>query len=145
MRHALDGAGAIFRAAGVAVAWIDCPLRGAADARCQTPLAPDEIAIRIVRLAPPAGQAGNVPLADAMIDRQRHSGVLATIYFDRVAAFALTARADVGVLLGRTAAHEIAHLLAGTDHHDAAGLMRPVWTVNELRHGSPGAWVLPAR
>lgn len=145
MREALDGAAGIFGAAGITVTWIDCPARHAADARCRAPLSAGELAIRVVRMARSAPQAGAVPLADSLIDPRLRSGVLATIYFDRVAALALAARTDVGVLLGRTAAHEIAHLLAGTDHHDAAGLMRPVWTVNELRRASPGAWELPAR
>lgn len=144
MNDALDGAAEIFRAVGVTVTWIPCSAREAADARCRVPLGDGEVAVRFVRLPPPAWQTGNVPLADSLIDRRLRSGVLATVYVDRVAAFAATSRTGVGVLLGRTVAHEIAHLLAGTDHHDASGLMRPVWTAQDLRRAPPSAWTLPA-
>lgn len=139
LHRVLAGVPEAFGRAGVTVSWVDCSTAAAA-ATCAAPLGAGELAVRVVALPLPAGHAGNVPLADALIDRHLRSGVLATIYFDRVEMLAHAAGADVGVLLAHTIEHEIAHLLAGTNHHDGKGLMRPVWTVNDVRRNRPDSW-----
>ena len=57
-----------------------------------------------------------------------------------VILFAGAAAARVGVnagtLLGRLMAHEIAHLLLGTDYHGDAGLMRAEWPDDALTHAA---------
>jgi hypothetical protein len=131
--EALSGVSTALTGAGVTVRWTQCPTRGHVDPACGTPLGAGELAVRIVMLPAPDKLAGNVPLADSLIDNERHQGVLATIYFDRVQGMALTAGTSVGVLLGRTIAHEIEHLLAGNDAHETTGLMRGTWTAHDLR------------
>lgn len=142
-RQVRSGVADTFGSAGVEVTWLDCS-SGAA-AACRAPLGAGELTVRIVTLPAPAGHDGPVPLADALIDRRLKSGVLATVYFDRVQTVAQNAGTDVGDLLAHTVAHEIAHLLAGTDHHDSGGLMRPVWTVRELRRNESGTWAFEPR
>jgi len=41
--------------------------------------------------------------------------------------------AGSGVFLGHVMAHEIAHVLAGADHHSAEGLMKAQWGKADIR------------
>jgi len=43
-------------------------------------------------------------------------------------------------LLGRAVAHEIGHLLMGTNQHSASGIMRARWSRCDLRRGQPDQW-----
>ena len=43
------------------------------------------------------------------------------------------------VLLGHVMAHEIAHLLLGTNSHSASGIMRAHWYAQELASADRGA------
>jgi hypothetical protein len=127
-------AAALLDAAGIETEWIEC---GTAP-RCQRPLTRDEVAVRLVRLrTPPSSRA--LPLGESLIDPQQGSGTLATIYLDRVEWLARAGGTEPATVLGRAIAHELAHLLVGTHEH-GTGLMRPLWTENELRRGWPVDW-----
>jgi hypothetical protein len=86
-----------------------------------------------------AGDDARAALGDAIVERSA-GGVLATVYFDRVATLANTAHTDVAIVLGRTIAHEIAHLLMRTAAHSQCGVMRPRWTPREIRRNSTRDW-----
>jgi hypothetical protein len=47
---------------------------------------------------------------------------------------------DAPELLGRAIAHEIGHLLLRAPGHAQSGLMRPLWTDEELSQNRPGDW-----
>jgi hypothetical protein len=47
---------------------------------------------------------------------------------------------DVHLLLGRAMVHEVGHLLLGTSRHAAHGLMRAVWSREDLRDGGERQW-----
>ena len=49
---------------------------------------------------------------------------------------------DEGELLGRVIAHEIAHLLLGTNSHSDRGLMRGGWKASELARQPKSEWGL---
>jgi hypothetical protein len=74
----------------------------------------------------------------------RGTGTLATIYLDRVEWLALVAGVDAGTVLARAIAHEIGHLLLGTTAHSRHGLMRPVWSREELIRGRATDWLFQA-
>jgi hypothetical protein len=76
-----------------------------------------------------------------MLDTRTGSGVLATIYFDRVQWLAHESGTDSRVLLGRAIAHELGHLLLASTAHGAAGLMRALWSGEEIRRGSARDWL----
>ena len=134
-RAALDHARKTLEAASVDVTWRLC-----GPSPCDAPMAPGELAIRIVRSALPQGYQGTVPLGDALVDRNTGVGVLATIYFDRVLWLAARADADSRVLLGSAIAHELGHLLLATTSHGPAGLMRELWSQEEVRRRYPSDW-----
>ena len=134
-RAALDYAKKTLEAANVDIIWRVC-----ATSSCDAPMAPGELAIRIVRSPLPERRTGHVPLGDAMVDRVKGVGVLATIYFDRVVWLANEAGVDSRVLLGNAIAHELGHLLLATTSHGPVGLMRALWSKEEVRRGVSTDW-----
>jgi hypothetical protein len=135
-RQALDHARKALEAASIDVVWRTCP----AHPPCDAPMAPGELAIRIVRSPVPPRYTGTLPLGDAMIDTRAGTGVLATIYVDRIEWLAREAGADRRALLGRAIAHELGHLLLATTTHGPVGLMRAQWSQEEVRRGQPRDW-----
>lgn len=125
-------------AASVTVSWKECDGAGPA---CRTPVTRGELVVRIVRAPAPAWARGSLPLGDAFVDRGTRSGVLATIYADRVQLLAASAGIDAATLLGRAIAHELGHLLLATNAHATRGLMRPTWSRDELRNSRGADWI----
>jgi hypothetical protein len=134
-RQALEHARTTLEAASVDVAWRICP-----SSACDAPMAPGELAIRIVRAAVPPRYDGTLPLGDALIDTHARAGVLATLYIDRIEWLAHQAGTDRRTLLGRAIAHELGHLLLATTTHGPVGLMRAYWSREEVRRGQPRDW-----
>jgi hypothetical protein len=99
-----------------------------------------ELALRIVRSAVQGNYEKELPLGDALIDTRAGAGVLATIYFDRAEWVATQTGAVRSHLLGRAIAHELGHLLLTTNAHGVVGLMRPVWSQDELRRDRAQDW-----
>jgi hypothetical protein len=129
---ALETARAILGGAAIDVVWREC---GA----CDEVLGPHELIVRI--LAAPA-QAEPGSLGYSLLDLQQRRGTLATIFADRVESMAAAAHFDPGVLLGRTIAHEVTHLLMGTTEHSPHGLMRARWDLRELERDLQRDWML---
>ena len=143
LRGALAATRAVLSAVAVDIDWRDCSTPGASTA-CNGSLAPGELALRVTRMPVPHGYAGRLPLGDALIDGSSGKGVLATIYYDRVAWLAEASATPVMQLLARAMAHEIAHLLIGSHRHDEKGLMRPVWRREDLERNRAEDWELTA-
>jgi len=135
-RQALDLARKTLEAASVDVIWRMCP----ASPACDAPMARGELAIRIVRAPTPLHETPTLPLGDALIDTRTGTGVLATVYVDRIVRLAANAGVDGGALLGHAIAHELGHLLLSTTTHGPVGLMRAYWSQEEVRRGQPRDW-----
>lgn len=143
MRTARQIASAILGRAGIQAFWLECALPGAvtADDPCTQPLKRNELLVRILA----AGSADRRPRADtlgfAFVDVDAGTGSLATVYADRVAMMAQEAGIASAELLGRTVAHEIGHLLLGTNQHAPHGLMRASWSGADLRRNRATQWL----
>jgi hypothetical protein len=133
-RAALDVARSAFQAASVGIVWKICAQGG-----CDTPLAATDLAVRLVL----AGDTrpGVRALGEALIDRHTRTGVLATVYVNRTLRLARELGIDHGRLLGRTVAHEVGHLLLASTTH-GSGLMREVWSHDELLRPRRDDWIL---
>ena len=143
LQTAVATATGILEASGLEMAWHACEValvRNAAHP-CAAPLGANEIAVRIVRLTTDAGYRGELPLGYSLVDTATRSGTLATIYLDRVAWLSEAAGVDRDVVLGRALAHEVGHLLLGTNAHSQAGLMRAVWSCEALQRNMRRDWL----
>jgi hypothetical protein len=137
---ALRAAAGVLAAAGINTTWVLCGSGGSA-AGCETPLAATEVSVRLTRLPAEPNAHGLLPLGYSLVNTQAGEGKLATMFIDRVEWLAKQAGADSATLLGFAIAHEIGHLLLGTNAHAAKGLMRAVWSRNELQHARNSDWL----
>jgi hypothetical protein len=146
---ALTLAATALRPAGVELTWRTCAGAIGSD-RCETTPSPGELILRVVRSTPGSDTArthaarlrspAGLPLGDAFVDVRSRTGVLATIYFDRVLLLAGESGIDAATLLGHAIAHELGHLLLGSNGHARHGLMRSTWSSDELRRSRPADW-----
>lgn len=81
-----------------------------------------------------------VGVGTSLIDPVLQAGRLATVYVDQVDAMARRSNTDRVAILSRAIAHEIGHLLLGTTEHTRSGLMRGIWTAEELRRNQVEDW-----
>lgn len=128
-------ASAILLAADVPTSWPDCA------AACPYAMGPAEIAVRFQRTPVAERFRRDTPLGYAYVDPRRREGALATIYLDRVDALAAATGINRRIVLGRAIAHEVGHLLLGTNGHSDSGLMRAVWTQRALQANRPSDWM----
>jgi len=141
---------------------------------CTMRLTRDELAVRLVRLAGTPSARGQLSLGYSLLDMSAGGGTLATVYVDRVEWLVGRARnsqlpipnlqddregrlgswklevgssskgAAAASVLGFAVAHEVGHLLLGTNAHAAAGLMRAVWSRSDLQRNDPADWLFTA-
>lgn len=134
-RRAVERATDILADAGVQVDWRDCsPRTGERHSSCHESPKPGELVVRLVRQP---GSRHLRALGEALVDTATGTGILATVFVDRIEQFAARARADVESMLGRVMAHEIGHLLLGSTAHSDTGLMRESWSAGDAarKHG----------
>lgn len=143
---------AIMTDAGITIEWRDCSHDGDRT-RCREPRGTHDLIVRVVPRhveaanAPPAGSNdgavatdGGLHLGFAVLDTDTRTGVLATVYHDRVLATSSRTHLAYSDLLGRAMAHEIGHLLLHAAGHGPSGLMRAVWTEDELTRNQRTDW-----
>ena len=151
---ALRAATGVLAAAGIDITWLPC---GRAEAStnppaCAAPMAHDELSVRLVRLAGTPSARGELRLGYSLVDTSLAEGALATVYVDRVEWLvrqaggdgATVRGCDGATVLGYAIAHEVGHLLLGTNHHGSAGLMRAVWPRSDLQRNDPADWLFTA-
>jgi hypothetical protein len=133
---ALRAAEHAIASADVRVHWRDCS-RGGAAHPCRGVRDAGELVVRIMPTSVP-GDARELGMAS--IDSSGRTAVIATVYYDVVRRVSTRTGLDTEALLGRAIAHEIGHLLLGAPGHGRSGLMRPLWTDDELTQDRPGDW-----
>jgi hypothetical protein len=153
--HANTRAAAILTAAsitadaGLVIDWTDCS-RGSHSGACNGLRGRDDLIVRIMPVA--AGSPGLLirdqsreALGFSVVDPVVGAGAIAMVFLNRVLAMAQRSGIDPGRLTGRVIAHEIGHLLLGSTAHSPSGLMREVWTDDELARNRPEDWVFTER
>jgi hypothetical protein len=137
LTHSEDVATVIFRRAGVNVIWIDCSLYVASidkSPACRQPMNRAEFAVRIIdrswrqkSLAEFDGTGLALPCTRDLV------GCTVYIFYDPISQWAEDRDISASAVLGHAIAHEVGHLLLGTDSHARAGIMRGLWTHADLR------------
>ena len=131
----------IFRRAGIELRWRACPGvddgAGIADDVCMERLQPREMIGRLVT-------GGHVPsgqvFGQALVIDGTHTSTMATVFADRISMTASRLSIDRATLLGRTLAHELGHLLLGSNSHASYGLMRGMWSDAVMRSDTGCEW-----
>jgi hypothetical protein len=139
---AIKQANEILADAGVMVDWRDCGRRADGEpAGCEVHRGRADLVIRVMH----GGLDSDTEMAHALgfsvVEANTGAGALATVFVNRVEPVARRAGADRATLLGRTIAHEVGHLLLGTNEHSEEGLMRELWTDVELARNRRQDWV----
>jgi hypothetical protein len=149
---AIETASTIVARAGIAVEWYDCTENGRRPACRDTRRSGNFIARLMPTITPGTPLRSAVaaldtqgdtepPLGFAVIDPDTHGAKMATVFHDRVDAVARRTSVARSELLGRALAHEVGHLLLGVRGHSRTGLMRAVWTDEELTRHRPSDWM----
>ena len=130
-------AGRIVDAAGVQIIWVECPTRSvttSAEARCSRTLESADIMLRV--LPPPAQHRLKADVFGFAI-----SPILASVYCDSAVRLAVEeeyVEFDARTILGYVIAHELGHLLLGSNSHSSGGIMRSPWGPKQVREALMG-------
>ena len=153
---AIRTAAAVVAEAGVRADWHDCTVN-IPGGRCDRPRDARGLIVRLLPtfhsgLIAPRGavetrhnpDASGLILGWAVVESSSGAGTLATIFMDRMQAVVSRTNVPPALLLGRAIAHEVGHLLLRTSAHSRDGLMRDVWTDEELALDRPADWLFAA-
>lgn len=120
----------IFSASRIHLRWVDCS---------QTPVChhvpgKNEFVLSIV----PEGKTSSELVYGVAFLGPGGEGKYADIFFRRVEAAAIESGLSLQRLLGAVAAHELGHLLLGTNAHSYEGIMAPKWSKPVLQRMEMG-------
>ena len=130
----------IFEDAGIELIWLECPVseddpRQPPDCRRQP--GPTLLMLRILpRRREHDGAALSEPFGIARVNQR--GGVYADLFYSGIERLGSGTELDLPRLFGSLAAHEIGHLLLGTHSHSRRGIMRALWSKNDLRQAALG-------
>ena len=130
----------IFRQAEIEVNWLNCKvpaINEEASRACREAVFPEHLHLRIVRKS--FGLKSEA--MGISFQASDGSGCYADLFYEPMEQLHQSDSTDVASLLGHVAAHEIGHLLLGTNSHSAAGIMHAHWTASELASARVGALV----
>lgn len=131
LQHAEGEAARILGEARIHVDWIDC----AQVATCHHVPGRNEFVLSIVA----DGKTSSELVYGVAFLGPAGEGKYADIFFRRMEAAAMETGANVPRLLGTVMAHELGHLLLGSNAHNFEGIMSPVWKTSVLRRMEMGS------
>ena len=121
LREAEDRASLIFRKTDVEIEWADCPLNDEDPSlypKCPAILDATQLSLRIFAKTATKVDVGGEAFVAARI---------ANIFWNRVEERAQALKAPAPRFLAHTVAHELGHLLLGSNSHSPAGIMTARW------------------
>jgi hypothetical protein len=136
----------ILKQAGVETAWVDCPVSPGQLQNypaCQAKMGTTDFALRILTRSMAAKlSTSNDPLGFTQHCPDDERGCVVNIFYARVDELASQVVDDVAFqgedtraarILGHAMAHEVGHLLLGPKAHSPVGIMRGIWSPDDLR------------
>jgi hypothetical protein len=128
----------VLRRASVESIWINCPVPNTPEANpeCSQPPNPSRLNLTIVPRW--AGRALTSDTLGLALEGEGF-GSYCYLFQERVDELAAAAHISPDRLLGSAMAHEIGHLLKGSNSHSPQGLMSAHWYANELRNVAMGS------
>jgi hypothetical protein len=125
----------IFREVGIQIEWRECLLSSAeivTFSDCQPNLGPTDLHLRIVPQFDPTGTPFRKTDLGFALPCQE-GGIHASVFYHRVQEIAKAGLAAPPQILGHALAHEIGHLLLGSNSHSPQGIMRADWGEGDLK------------
>jgi hypothetical protein len=123
----------IFRKGGVEVVWVANTLL---DEGSYT-LEQIDLILRVLPQAR-ATLPSRTALGEALPCQSSREGCIANVFYSRVWDCAERGNSPLKQVLGHALAHELGHLLLGSNSHSARGLMRDKWQRTDLRRAAKG-------
>lgn len=123
--------------AGLRTVWLDCPATGHSTAvsqdPCQESLEVSDIVLRVLS-EPIRNRFQDTVFGFAVVP------AVASVYYDYALRRAKSddAEFEVPIILGCVIAHEVGHLLLGSNSHSGSGIMQRRWERKEMRHAMTG-------
>jgi hypothetical protein len=131
-------AGTIFRQAGVEVLWANCDLpaeEAEIASSCHVTEFPRHLQLSIARRSKDLTES----ILGVSFLAEDGSGCYSDVFLEPAEELHEKLHGiNLGTLLGHVAAHEIGHLLLGTNAHSDDGIMRPHWNERDLANASKG-------
>jgi hypothetical protein len=131
LAQAEEEATRIFRRAGIETLWVGCKLLTPAphaDPKCQAAKTSFHLVLRIVPWSSKLEHVFGVAFLSA-----EGEGIYGDVFYECAEKLHNDWHASLSRVLGHVMAHEIGHLLLGTNAHSSMGIMRPKWQSQELR------------
>ncbi len=117
--------------------WVDCT-SWPAPAICMAEPAPTDLMVRVLAKALPQASQNALGIAAS-----KRGDAIAFVFYDRMLALRTHAR-PLSSIAGRVLAHEIVHVLLPDEAHSDFGLMRGLWSTDDLRTDSSACMGLTA-
>jgi len=141
LSQAEDRAGRILSHAGIQIEWLNCGTGGShvpdqfeKPSSCSSIVYPSHLSVRILL----SGRAVREDIfGEAFADREG-KGAYINLYYAHLAKSNTRVLLGEGALLGCVIAHEVGHLLLGTDSHGHEGIMQGRWEKTQLRDAGKG-------
>jgi hypothetical protein len=137
LREAEREANRVFRRANIEVIWLQCPqntLEQISLGRCAEASYPAHLQLRIVP-RPRTARISTVGMSFLSADGK---GCYADLFYERIVELQMKTRTLTAIILGQAMAHELGHLLLGTNSHSRDGLMRAQWNRGDLAQAARG-------
>src|SRR6266481_3529756 len=138
LADAEDEAMRVYRKAGVAISWVECKsarMKAEADVRCQDSPSATHLNLRIVQHA---SKASDGVFGVAFLSAEG-TGAYTDVSYNSAEELDQQWHVGLARLLGHVMAHELGHLLLGSNAHSRQGIMCPSWHGDELHLASMGA------
>ena len=136
LESAEEEAGSIFARSSFEVVWLDCAQATADDAlACNRIDGTGHVALRVISHA--ANSVSSAACGVSFLSRSG-DGKYADVFWDRTEDLHAASSLDLGSILGSVMAHEMGHLLLGSNAHAVSGIMRAHWQGEELRRIAMG-------
>jgi hypothetical protein len=135
LHRAEEQASQIFRRAGVEIIWVDQSSLRHRPGRYS--LKDMDLILRILP-QPRATLSSQTALGEALPCQVGQDLCLASVFYSRVQQLVQNRIVPLNIVLGHAMAHELGHLLLGSNSHDESGLMQANWNRRELERAARG-------